>query len=121
LIILTLSIFRPNHFVEDGLEEAGMWEDSHYCWMVICKNRWYHIRQNLFYGHRIPLAETDVYASPPAINTSFTVRCDDCRKEYLYKPSEVVRHEQDLPKSFTPHPLFAQNFTTPTNRDEKRK
>jgi hypothetical protein len=25
---------------------------------------------------------------------------------YSYEPSEVLRVEQDLPGSFTPHPLF---------------
>jgi hypothetical protein len=89
--------------------------------MVICKNCWYHIRQNLFYGHKIPLAETDLYGAPHALTKSITVRCDDCRKEHLYKPSEVLRHEQDLPRSFTPHPLFSQNFTPLKEGDEKRK
>jgi hypothetical protein len=92
-----------------------MWEDTNYCWMVICKNRWYHLRQNLFYGHKIPLGETDVYGLPPALKGSFSVRCDDCRKEYLYKPSEVVRHEQELPKTFIPHPLFGPNAVTPAD------
>jgi hypothetical protein len=92
-----------------------MWEDSHYCWVVICKNRWYHLRQNIFYGHKLPPGETDVYASPPAFKSSFSVRCDDCRKEYRYKPSEVLRHEQELPKSFTPHPLFGLNVGTPAD------
>jgi hypothetical protein len=98
-----------------------MWEDPHYCWVVVCKNHWFHLRQNLFYGHKIPLAEADVYAPPPALKSSFAVRCDDCQREYSYKPSELMRHEQELPKSFTPHPLFAQNFNTPTDEDEKTK
>ena len=93
-----------------------MWEDTHYCWMVICKNRWYHLRQNLFYGHRIPLGETDVYGTLPTLKSSFSVQCDDCRKEYQYKPSEVLRYEQELPKSFTPHPLFALNVGTPADK-----
>src|SRR5947207_1812117 len=32
---------------------CGMWEDSRYCWVVICKNHWFHVRQNIFFGHRI--------------------------------------------------------------------
>ena len=86
-----------------------MWEDPHYCWVVVCKNHWFHLRQNLFYGHKIPLAEADVYGPPPTLKTSFTVRCDDCHKEYRYKPSELMRHEQELPESFIPHPLFRQD------------
>jgi hypothetical protein len=83
-----------------------MWEDNNYCWVVLCKNNWFHNRQNLFSKHRIPLAETDAYASPPALKDSFTVRCDECHKEYLYKPSDVLRYDQELPASFVPHPLF---------------
>src|SRR6202049_1706560 len=87
-----------------------MWEDNSSCWVVICKNNWFHNRLNLFFKHQIPLGETDVYAPPPALQGNFTVRCDECHKEYLYKPSDVLRHDQELPVSFTPHPLFQLNF-----------
>jgi PilZ domain len=87
-----------------------MWEDYNYCWVVLCKNNWFHNRQNLFSKHRIPLAETDVYMPPPDLKSSFTARCDECHKEYLYKPSEVLRHDQELPTSFLPHPLFQMEF-----------
>ena len=87
-----------------------MWEDSNYCWAVICKNNWFHKRANRFFKHKIPLGETDAYAPPPALKGDFTVRCDECQKEYLYKPSDVLRHDHELPVSFTPHPLFQSNF-----------
>src|SRR5258706_4345787 len=87
-----------------------MWEDNNYCWVVLCKNNWFHRRESLFYKHRIPLAETDVYAPVPALKSSFTARCDECHKEYLYKPSDVLRHDQELPVSFIPHPLFQLDF-----------
>lgn len=87
-----------------------MWEDNSYCWVVMCKNNWFHNRGNLFFKHKIPLGETDVYAPPPALKGDFTVRCDECHKEYLYKPSDLLRHDQELPVSFTPHPLFQLNF-----------
>jgi hypothetical protein len=83
-----------------------MWVDSHYCWVVLCKNHWFHLRQNLFFRHRIPLAEADPVATRPSLEDRFRVRCDDCRKEYFYKPSEVLKFEIELPDSFTPHPLF---------------
>jgi hypothetical protein len=83
-----------------------MWADSHYVWVVLCKNHWAHLRINLFYRHRIPLAETDPVDPRPVLNGPFRVRCDECGKEYLYKPSEVLRFEQELPENFTPHPLF---------------
>ena len=83
-----------------------MWVDSHYCWVVLCKNHWFHLRQNIFFRHRIPLSETDPVAPRPSLEGRFSVRCDDCRKEYFYKPSEVLKSELELPDSFTPHPLF---------------
>jgi len=83
-----------------------MWEDSNYCWVVLCKNHWFHFRRTLFNSHRIPLGETDAVMSPPVLRGRFPVRCDECGKEYLYKPSDVTRYEQDLPEGFTPHPLF---------------
>jgi hypothetical protein len=83
-----------------------MWEDSSYCWVVICKNHLYHIPRNFIYRHKIPLGETDGVASRPPLNGPFRVRCDMCRKEYVYKPSDVTRIERELPASFVPHPLF---------------
>jgi hypothetical protein len=83
-----------------------MWENSRYFWVVHCKNYWFHARKNLFFRHRIALAETDAISSRPAIDSRFRARCDECGKEYLYKPSEVLRFEQEPPESFTPHPLF---------------
>jgi hypothetical protein len=76
----------------------------------MCKNNWFHRRQNLFYQHSIPLAETDVYTPPPDLKSTFTVKCDECNKEYLYKPIDVLRHDQELPASFIPHPLFQIEF-----------
>ena len=37
--------------------------------------------------------------------------CDECKKEYFYKPSEVMRLELEPPESFTPHPLFHDEGT----------
>jgi hypothetical protein len=83
-----------------------MWEDSGYCWVVLCRNHWFHLRENLFASHRIPLGETDAVAPLPPLKGRFRVRCDECGKEYLYRPSDVRRYEQELPASFGPHPLF---------------
>jgi hypothetical protein len=83
-----------------------MWEDSNYCWVVLCKNHWFHLRQSLFASHRIPLGETDAVMPLPSLSGPFTVQCDECGKQYVYKPSDVRRYEQELPEGFTPHPLF---------------
>jgi hypothetical protein len=90
----------------EKVERKEMWVDSHYCWVVLCKNHWFHLRQNLFFRHRIPLAETDPVSPRPSLEGRFRVQCDDCRKEYFCKPSEVLKYEQELSDSFTPHPLF---------------
>ena len=65
-----------------------------------------HRHVNVNAGHKIPLAETDAFSPPPAINGPFTVRCDACGNEYVYGPDEVLRLEMELSASFKPHPLF---------------
>ena len=85
-----------------------MWEDSNYCWVVLCKNHWFHMRQNVFFRHRIPLAQTDAVDALPSLGKHFTVQCDECKKGYTYKPKDVRRVELELPESFKPHPLFQE-------------
>lgn len=80
--------------------------DSPYAWVVVCKNKRFHNRANIFFGHKIPLAETDAFSSPPALGGKFSVCCDECGQEYSYKLKELVKIEFDLPAGFTPHPLF---------------
>ena len=86
-----------------------MWEDTHYRWVVVCKNHWFHLRPNFFYGHKIPPGETDAFAPLTGLERAFAVRCNECGKECLYKITDVRRFEQELPKSFTPHPLFRED------------
>ena len=91
-----------------------MWEDSRYSWVVLCKNRLFHIRQSLSlnYRERIPLGETDAVTPLPIVNGTFNVRCDKCGKEYSYKSSDVLKFELDtVLESFTPHPLFREGGT----------
>ena len=92
-----------------------MWEDGSYFWVVLCRNKWFHVRQSLslFFRHTIPLGETDE-VTPVPVAARFTVRCDECGKEYSYKPSEVLRCKLNAtPESFTPHPLFLDGSTAP--------
>jgi hypothetical protein len=77
-----------------------------YYWVVVCKNHRFHNQQNQFFGHKIPLGETDAYTSVPVLDGQFNVRCDDCGKEYSYRPSDVLRFEQEEATSFRSHPLF---------------
>ena len=86
-----------------------MWEDANYSWVVLCKNHWFHVRQNIFFRHRIPLGQTDAVTPLPALGKHFTVRCDECRRAYTYKPKDVRKVELELPESFKPHPLFRED------------
>lgn len=83
-----------------------MGETDQYFWAVLCKNHRFHKQQNLFFAHKIPLAETDAFLPLPALNGQLTVRCDDCGQEYSYEPKELVRIQLEYPEPFTPHPLF---------------
>jgi hypothetical protein len=85
-----------------------MSESKQYFWVVLCKNHRFHKQQNLFFGHKIPLGETDPYVPPPDLDDGVSVRCDQCGHEYQYAPDEVVRLELDPTDldSFKPHPLF---------------
>ena len=87
---------------------TGLWKDIHYYWVVLCKNYFFHMRQNLFFRHRIPLGATDPFSPVPSLDGPFQVRCDDCGKTYSYKRSDVRRYEQEITGSFTPHPLFRE-------------
>jgi hypothetical protein len=78
--------------------------DSSYCWVVLCKNYWFHFQRNPLNSHPIPLGRADVPV--PTINGQFGVRCDECGEGHLYVRSDVWRDEQELPAVFRPHPLF---------------
>jgi hypothetical protein len=80
--------------------------DANYYWVVICKNHNFHNQQNRFFGHKIPLGETDSYSPMPTLDGNFTVRCDECGREYSYKPSEVLRLSLEYRDYLVPHPLF---------------
>lgn len=81
-------------------------QSSQYCWVVICKNKKFHRHDNLFFGHKIPLGETDALESPPLVGGEFSVCCDECGKEYFYQSKQLLRTQLELPVAFTPHPLF---------------
>jgi len=85
-----------------------MSQSKTYCWVVRCKNRWFHLRRRAFNPHRIALAVTDAASPCPALGGDFRVRCDDCGKIYFYKPTEVFRRVQRPLIGFTTHPLFRE-------------
>lgn len=80
--------------------------EKQYCWIVICKNRWFHVRHNAWFGHAIPLAETDFYSLLPELPFRFSVRCDQCGKEKSYRPEDVTRFEMYPVTPMNRHPLF---------------
>jgi len=104
--------YKPAETIQDEMIDSThtVWSDRQYCWVVICKNHWFHHHPNTFNVHRIPLGETDTVAPRPPIQKPFAVRCDECSKEYTYKPSEVLRYEMDAPSAFVPHPLFREQL-----------
>lgn len=81
-------------------------EPEQYVWVVICKNRKFHSRQNVFSGHKIPLGETDAVTPPPKIDCLLTVRCDECGEEHQYDPADLVRLQMEIAPDFRPHPMF---------------
>lgn len=83
-----------------------MGDSNQYFWVVLCKNHRFHRRQNFFFAHKIPLAETDAFLPPPLLDGHLMVRCNDCGQEYSYAPKELVRIQLEYPESFTPHPSF---------------
>jgi len=80
--------------------------DTGYFWIVLCKNHKLHKKQNLFFGHRIPLGETDAISPPPEVNGKLKILCDNCGEEFAYKAKDLLRAELEFPDGFTPHPLF---------------
>ena len=95
---------------EEEIQPAKeMWVGSDYCWVVVCKNDLFHRHPNVFNVHRIPLGETDAVSPRPRLDKPFAVRCDECGKQYMYQPSDVLRYEMDAPASFVTHPLFCDS------------
>lgn len=81
------------------------WANPSYCWVVICKNVTVHHSENMMFGHKIPVAETDAYESLP-VSGPFLVQCDECAEEHSYEPAEVLRLEFEIPNGFVAHPRF---------------
>ena len=81
------------------------WENSAYCWVVICKNAKVHSSANVNAGHKIPLAETDAFEVLP-VSAPIEVQCDACGEERTYEPSDIVRLEFNVPEGFATHPRF---------------
>ena len=113
-----VQVAEPRATVEAEREEEPakeMWVDSNYCWVVVCKNDSFHRRPNIFNVHRIPLGETDAVSPRPRLDKPFAARCDECGKEYIYQPSDVLKYEMEAPASFVTHPLFCDSPQTDEN------
>ena len=81
------------------------WENASYYWVVICRNGKAHKSENMMFGHRIPLAETDAF-DPLPVTGSLLVQCDGCGQEYMDEPSGLVTLGMEPPEDFTTHPRF---------------
>jgi len=68
-----------------------MWEDANYCWVVLCKNHWFHILQNIFFRHRIPLGQTDAVTPLPLSANTSRSGAMRAEKRYTYKPEGAKR------------------------------
>jgi len=77
-----------------------------YFWVVVCKNRRFHHKENTGYEHKVLLGEADAYSSLPMLPDKIEVRCERCGEEYSYRQKEIMRDEVQIPETFTPHPLF---------------
>ena len=78
-------------------------ETHRYYWVVTCKNIEFHGDQNPFALRRIALAETDEPAPHPSAIGRFSVRCDECGREYSYEAQDILKWI-GKPTVFTPHP-----------------
>jgi hypothetical protein len=76
--------------------------------VVVCKNRHCRENQNIWFGHRILLGETDSFSDLPITAPRIVVRCDACGKAYEYKRKEILKFESDPVDSFVEHPLFRE-------------
>jgi len=77
-----------------------------YFWVVVCKNRRFHHKENTGYEHKILLGEADAYSSLPMLPDNIEVQCDACGEDYSYEQKEIMRDEVQIPETFVPHPLF---------------
>jgi hypothetical protein len=84
------------------------WEDRQYFWVVVCKNHRFHNHENIWFGHRILLGETDSVSSLPITEKLISVRCDDCHKEFEYGLKEILKFESEPVATFVEHPLFRE-------------
>jgi hypothetical protein len=91
---------------ENPEPNGAMRYSTDYFWIVLCKNQRFHHRENTNYEHRILLGGTDAFSALPMLPGKIEVRCHSCGKRYLYKRSEILRGDVQVPELFVPHPLF---------------
>jgi len=68
-----------------------MWVDANYCWVVLCKNHWFHMRQNIFFRHRIPLSQTDAVSALPPLSKPFTASAMSAERRTRTNPRTCGR------------------------------
>jgi hypothetical protein len=92
-----------------------MWADSHYCWIVICKNGGFHRHTNLLFGHRIPLGETDAI-SPRLLSPGVsTFNAMSAAKSIPTKPTMYCGSNRSFLKLLHPIGYFEISRSNGTN------
>lgn len=64
---------------------ANPWSNDNDFWVVICRNIKAHKNENVMFGHKILLTETDAFEALP-VTGSLLVKCDGCGEEYIFEP-----------------------------------
>jgi hypothetical protein len=100
------------------LRGLGGWmgEDGQYFWAVLCKNHRFHKQQNLFFAHKIPLAETDAFLPPPALSGPSEGPLRRLRPGVLLRAQRAGQNPTGLPRALhAPPAVFvdAENRLTP--------
>jgi hypothetical protein len=80
--------------------------DAPYAWAVVCKDKRFHRHQNLYFGRKIALGETDAFSSPPPCRDPLPYAVIGAERSIPTSPKSCLRIELDFPKGLKPHFFF---------------
>jgi hypothetical protein len=87
-----------------------MWEDRQYCWVVFCKNWLFHLRQNIFHRHRIPLGFSDGITRRPPIDARFRRSATCAARNTSANPLKWCDTNRSRPSLFSHIPYFRKRI-----------